>query len=222
MECYQNTKVQAEHPSICTEEQAKPTIRKIQRTSIAATKLPETRKFRVAAYCRVSTEMETQQTSIQTQMDVFERRIREHAGWEFAGIYADELSGTSAKKRPEFMRMMRDAEEGKIDCIIAKSLSRFARNTLDCLTYLRQLQAWGVRVLFEKEHIDTGSAMSEMLLTVLAAFAQEESRSISENVKWGLRKSFEKGEVRWTKLYGYQQGWEIDPEEAEIVRRMTV
>ena len=199
--------------------------------------------IRVAAYCRVSTDAEEQQTSMREQMEVFEKRIREHDGWELAGIYSDAgISGTSTKKRADFQRMIRDAETGKINYIITKSLSRFARNTLDCLTYVRKLQALGVGVLFEKENIDTGTAMSEMILTVLAAFAQEESRSISSNLKWGLRKGFESGQVRWSPIYGYRKGekaaeagsatagtdedshetidWLIVPEESEVVCRI--
>lgn len=188
--------------------------------------------MRVAAYCRVSTDREEQQTSLREQMDVFRRRISEHPGWQLAGIYADEgLSATSTSRRREFQRMLADAEAGRIDYIITKSISRFARNTLDCLTYIRRLKRCGVNLLFEKENIDTGSAMSEMILTVMAAFAQEESRSISENIKWGLRKGYENGQVRWQRIYGYRRGacggcktweaqWVIEPGEAAVVRRI--
>ena len=210
------------------------TVSKIQRAPIRNAAKPRPAKLlRVAAYCRVSTDMTEQQSSLAAQMEVFNRRISEHPGWTLAGIYADEgFSATSTTKRKEFQRLMHDAEAGKIDYIITKSLSRFARNTLDCLTYIRKLQALGVNLLFEKENIDTGSAMSEMLLTVLAAFAQEESRSISENIKWGLRKGYESGQVRWQQLYGYRKGetasrtksceaeWVIQPDEAAVVRRM--
>ena len=204
--------------------------KKKRRTAIAP------KVIRVAAYCRVSTDKEEQQVSLHAQMEVFEQRICEHSGWELAGIYVDTgISGTSTQKRADFQRMIRDAEEGKIDYIITKSLSRFARNTLDCLTYVRKLKALGVGVLFEKENIDTGTAMSEMILTVLAAFAQEESRSISSNLKWGLRKGFEAGQVRWRPIYGYRKGeiiqnaddstganaeWLIEPTEADVVRRI--
>lgn len=206
------------------------TVTKIQRTPAPAAKAVTPAKLlHVAAYCRVSTDLVQQQTSLAAQMEVFTRRIREHPGWTLAGIYADEgLSATSTAKRTAFHRMMQDAEAGRIDYIITKSLSRFARNTLDCLTCIRRLQSLGVHVLFEKEHIDTGTAMSEMLLTVLAAFAQEESRSISENIKWGLRKGYENGQVRWQRLYGYRKGetsgksceteWLIEPAEAAVVR----
>jgi DNA invertase Pin-like site-specific DNA recombinase len=138
---------------------------------------------------------------------------------------ADEgITGTSAEKRPEFLRMIKDCEAGKIDLIITKSISRFARNTLECLTYVRHLQDIGVNILFENNHIHTGTAFSEMILTVLAAFAQEESRSISENTKWGIRKRYENGIVRWCKIYGYTKNetvsYVIVPEEAAVVRKI--
>lgn len=181
-------------------------------------------KKRVAAYCRVSTDMDGQLNSLETQMTVFREQISKHPGWELADIYADEgISGTSTAKRPEFLRMVRDCEEGKIDYIITKSISRFARNTLECLNYVRHLQSLGVQLMFEKENIDTGTAFSEMLLTVLAAFAQEESRSLSENQKWAYRKKMEEGEPRWHTLYGYRKGetcddYIIDPDEAAVVQ----
>ncbi len=208
------------------------TVTKIQRTPSTVVKTAKPVKLlRVAAYCRVSTDMAQQQTSLAAQMEVFNRRISQHPGWTLAGIYADEgISATSTAKRTEFQRLMRDAENGQIDYIITKSLSRFARNTLDCLTCIRKLQSFGVNVLFEKENIDTGTAMSEMLLTVLAAFAQEESRSISENIKWGLRKGYASGQTRWQQLYGYRKGecdgksceaeWVIQPDEAAVVRNL--
>ncbi len=161
---------------------------------------------RVAAYCRVSGDGEGQATSFETQTRVYRDKILLHPGWELAGIYADEgISGTSVKHRRGFQQMIEDCEAGKIDYIITKSISRFARNTLECLSYIRRLQQAGVELLFEKENIDTGTAFSEMLLTVLAAFAQEESRSISENLKWGIRKRFEAGIDRWAALYGYEK-----------------
>ncbi len=208
------------------------TVTKIQHAPSAAAETAKPAKLlHVAAYCRVSTDLAQQQTSLAAQMEVFAQRIREHPGWVLAGIYADEgLSATSTAKRTAFHRMMQDAEDGRIDYIITKSLSRFARNTLDCLTCIRRLQSLGVNVLFEKEHIDTGTAMSEMLLTVLAAFAQEESRSISENIKWGLRKGYANGQVRWQRLYGYRKDeasgksceaeWLIEPTEAAVVRNI--
>ncbi len=181
------------------------------------------REIRVAAYCRVSTALEAQQSSLETQMAVFGQRIGEHPDWTLVGIYADEgLSGTSMAKRPKFLEMVEAAKKGEIDYIITKSISRFARNTVECVETVRLLQSYGTQVLFEKENIDTATSVSEMLLTVLAAFAQEESRSISENLKWGIRKRYENGDVRWQKCYGYRKGadgsWVINESEAETVR----
>jgi len=178
---------------------------------------------RVGAYCRVSTLLESQQMSLETQMIGFRQKIERTPGWKLAGIYADEgITGTSMKKRKEFRRMLQDAQDGKIDTIITKSISRFARNTLDCLKCVDDLKKIGVNVYFEKEQIDTATASGEMLLTILSAFAQEESRNISENLKWGIRKRYEMGQSRWSALYGYrlnEQGEAvIEPKEGEIVR----
>ena len=180
---------------------------------------------RVAAYCRVSTDTEAQSASLETQIAAFRQRIAQRPGWKLVDIYADEgVSGTSAKKRRAFQRMLADCEAGRIDYIITKSISRFARNTLECLSYIRHLQSLGVQILFEKENIDTGSHFSEMVLTVLAAFAQEESRSTSANVTWSIRKKFEAGEARWCGWYGYRKGadgaMEIATEKAQVVRQM--
>ena len=155
-----------------------------QRAALGASSSREEKAVRVGAYCRVSTDMEEQQSSLELQMTSFRDQIEHHAGWELVDIYADEgISGGSAQKRKEFQRMVRDSAAGKLDYIITKSISRFARNTLECLTYVRQLQKYGTQIYFEKENIDTGTAFSEMLLTILAAFAQEESHSLSENAK---------------------------------------
>lgn len=153
----------------------------------------------------------------------FRAKIAQHPGWMLVDVYADEgISGTSVKKRKEFLRMMEDCEAGKVDYIMAKSISRFARNTVECLSYVRHLQSIGVQLYFEKEGLDTATSVSELILTVMAAFAQEESRSISENLKWGIRKRFESGESRWTKTYGYRKTKDgeivIEPDEAAIVR----
>ena len=138
-------------------------------------------KTRVAAYCRVSTDKDEQLVSLENQMAAFRYQIAQRSDWELVDIYVDEgISGTSIQNRTGFCRMLDDCEAGKIDYIITKSISRFARNTLDCLNYVRRLQKLGVKILFEKEGIDTGESCSEMVLTVMAAFAQEESRSISE------------------------------------------
>lgn len=181
------------------------------------------KKLRVAAYCRVSTDKEEQQLSFATQCEVYEDMIKSNPDWELAGVYSDEgITGTSTKKRKGFQKMVEDCEAGKIDFVITKSISRFARNTLDCLTTIRYLQSLGVQFLFEKERIDTRAAFSEMLLTIMAAFAQEESRSLSENLKWGIRKRFESGQDRWVTCYGYRSidgvDYVIDPDEAEVIR----
>ena len=178
---------------------------------------------RVAVYARVSTDQEIQLHSLEEQMKAFRSKIAQHPGWVLVDVYADEgISGTSVKKRKEFLRMMHDCEAGRIDYILTKSISRFVRNTVECLSYVRRLQSIGVQLYFEKEGLDTAAAVSELILTVMAAFAQEESRSISENLKWGIRKRFEKGESRWTKTYGYQKMNDgeiaIEPDEAAIVR----
>lgn len=179
--------------------------------------------IRVAAYCRVSTDLEIQKSSLDIQMKSYKRIIKEHQGWKLAGIYADKgITGTSVKKRAEFQRMITDAENGKIDYIIAKSTSRFARNTVDTLSYTRHLRDIGVGVYFEEQKIDTLSITSEMLLTIHAAFAQEESHSISENLKRGYRSRFQMGIPKWSNTYGYRRVdgdvWEPDEKEAEVVK----
>lgn len=183
------------------------------------------KSIRVGAYCRVSTDMEEQQSSLELQMTSFRDQIERHNGWELVDIYADEgISGGSVRRRKEFQRMVQDSMNGKLDYIITKSISRFARNTLECLTYVRQLQKYGTQIYFEKENIDTGSAFSEMLLTILAAFAQEESRSLSENAKWGIRKRFEAGQEKRTNVFGYRfdedHNYIIEPTEAATIRRI--
>ncbi len=181
--------------------------------------------MRVAAYCRVSTDKDAQAESLENQMEAFRYRLALHKNWDLVKIYADEgLSGTSVKNRARFQEMLDDCRAGRVDYIITKSISRFARNTLDCIRYVRKLQAMGVQLYFEKEGIDTGDASSEMLMTVMASFAQEESRSISENTKWGIRKRFEAGHEVKVRLYGFRhdekEAYQIVPEEAEIVREV--
>ena len=182
-------------------------------------------KRRVAAYARVSTASDEQLNSIAAQKDYFERMIRRHPDWVLVDIYADEgLSGTSTRRREGFSRMIADALAGKIDLIITKSLSRFARNTVDTLNTIRQLKEHGVEVFFERENILTMGSTGEFLITLLASFAEEESRSISENVKWGVRRGFANGKYHlpYKIFLGYQKGPdglpEIVPEEARIVR----
>lgn len=180
---------------------------------------------RVAAYCRVSTDHEAQLESLENQMETFRYRAAQRGDWDLVNIYADEgLSGTTLKGRLQFQQMIEDCEAGKIDYIITKSISRFARNTVDTLQTVRELQKHGVQVFFEKEGIDTADALSEMILTIMASFAQEESRSISENVKWGIRKRFEAGNEVKVPLYGFYHSKDelflIQEDEAAIVREV--
>lgn len=185
------------------------------------------RFLRVAAYCRVSTEDESQQTSYGIQKAFYTRMIEEHEGWMLAGIYADEaISGTSRVKRKDFNRMMDDAQSGKLDYIITKSISRFARNTVDTLNCVRQLRQLNppVGIFFEKENIDTLDSAGELILTILSALAQDESRSISDNIRWSIQRKFQNGEeiVNLNRMIGYDRGengeWVINAEQAEIVR----
>ncbi len=189
---------------------------------------PEEQKIqRVAAYCRVSTDEGSQETSYEAQVDHYTTYISAHPGWELAGVYADEgISGTSTKRREKFNEMIADCEAGKIDMIITKSISRWARNTLDSLTYIRKLKDLGIRILFEKENIDTMGTSGELLITIMSSLAQQESASISENIRMGIQYTFQQGKPRvncerflgYTKKRGGQL--EIVPEQAEIVRRI--
>ena len=185
------------------------------------------RQIRMASYSRVSTDFEEQLTSFHTQKAYYTDLIMRNPKWKLAGTYADEgLSGASAEKRPDFMRMYRDCKKGKIDMIITKSISRFARNTLDSIGYVRKLKAMGVGVIFEKENINTLEENSEVVLTILASLAQEELNSLSQNVKMGKRMAMQEGKVffQYSQLYAYQKGAdgqpEIIPEEAEIVKQI--
>ena len=142
------------------------------------------RQLRVAAYCRVSTDSEEQLTSYEAQKNYYTDKIMTNPSWTMAGIFADEgITGTSAKKRPEFLRMIRKCRQKKIDLILVKSVSRFARNTVDCLKYMRALKELGIAIIFEEQNLNTLDNDSEMLFTLMSAFAQAESESISENVK---------------------------------------
>lgn len=185
--------------------------------------LPERKK--VAAYCRVSMETERLHHSLSAQVSRYSELIQSNPQWEFAGIYADEgISGTKAGSRPEFMRMVADCESGKIDIVLTKSISRFARNTVDLLETVRHLKDIGVEVRFEKENIRSLSDDGELMLTLLASFAQEESRSISENEKWSVKKRMEQGiPTAKPPILGYK--WvgnhlEVVPEEAAVVKRI--
>lgn len=185
--------------------------------------LPRKKRMRVAAYARVSTEKGAMLHSLVAQISYYSELIQSNPEYEYAGIYADEgLSGT-LEGRPEFQRMLQDCREGKIDRILCKSISRFARNTVMLLNTVRELKRLGVSVYFEEQNIDTMSGEGELMLTVLASFAQEESRSVSENCKWRIRKKFEQGIPTGLCMYGYKVKngvFTIIPEEAEIVRRI--
>lgn len=180
---------------------------------------------RVAAYARVSTETEEQQNSYEAQVNYYTQFIQSKQEWAFAGIYSDEgISGTSIKKRDGFNRMIADALAGQIDLIVTKSVSRFARNTVDTLSTVRKLKKYGVEVYFEKENIYTLDSKGELLITIMSSLAQEESRSISENVTWGQRRRFADGKVSlpYKQFLGYEKGEDgrprIVPEQAEIVQ----
>lgn len=185
------------------------------------------RNLRVAAYCRVSTDQEEQESSYEAQISYYTEKIGKNNDWQMAGIFADEgITGTQAKKRPEFLKMIRLCRQRKIDMVLTKSLSRFARNTVDSLNYIRELKALGIAVIFEKENINTLETDTEMMLTIMSCFAQAESESISKNVSWGIRQSFKNGNVpmQYARLLGYKKGdggnAEIIPDEAEVVREI--
>ena len=184
----------------------------------------EEKKLRVVAYARVSTGYAEQISSYENQVEMFMERIKSTPEWDFAGVYADPAMTGTTDERPEFQRMLRDAERHKFDMILCKSISRFARNTIITIQTIRHLQSIGVAVIFEKENIDTSKPNSEMMLTVLSAFAQEESRNISERVKAGYRLRYLNGEALWSELYGYRKvgkvEYVIEEEEAAVVRRI--
>ena len=189
--------------------------------------LASKRQLRVAAYCRVSTDDEEQLTSYEAQKNYYTDKIMTNKEWTMAGIFADEgITGTSARKRPEFLRMIRQCKQGKIDIVLTKSISRFARNTVDCLNYVRALKELGIAVIFEKENMNTLEIDSEILITMLGAFAQSESESISANVRWGIRQAMKEGKatIQYKYLYGYRKGDdgkpEIIPDQAEVVRKI--
>lgn len=198
---------------------------------IPATKLipkeTEKKKIRVAAYCRVSTDEEEQESSFELQVEHFKKYISAHEDWELAGIYADKgISGTQVKHREQFMQMIKDCNNKKIDKIITKSISRFARNAYECMKYINELKKLKppVGVTFEKENIDSLDEKSEVFLNMLASFAQEESRSISANLRWAIRNRMKEGtqKIPTGCLYGYDTNDDgemvIVETEAEIVK----
>lgn len=182
------------------------------------------KRQKVAAYARVSMETDRLTHSLSAQVSYYSSLIQNNPEWEYAGVYADfGISGTGTAARSEFLRLIADCEAGKVDIVLTKSISRFARNTVDLLSTVRHLKEIGVEVRFEKEHIHSFSGDGELMLSILASFAQEESRSISENSKWGIRKRYQSGEigVKNKRVFGYRydgEKYEIMPEEAETIR----
>ena len=187
-------------------------------------KIEETeKKLRVAAYCRVSTNSEEQATSYEAQVSYYTNYILQNPKWEMAGIFADDgISATNTKKRDDFNALIDACVSGKVDMVLTKSISRFARNTVDSLYHIRLLKEKNIPIFFEKEQINTMEAAGELLITILSSLVQEESRNISENVKWSLRKKYERGGLNTSRLLGYQKGDDgklhIVPEEAAVVR----
>lgn len=180
------------------------------------------RRVRVAAYARVSTGSERQLSSLSEQVSYYARLIQATPGWEYAGVYIDEgITGTKTTTRDGLQDLLTQARAGQVDIILCKSISRLARNTVDLLAIIRELSALGVSVRFERENIDTATADGELLLTLLASFAQEESRSLSDNVKWSIQRRFAQGIPNSMLIYGYR--WEdgqfrVEPREAEAIR----
>lgn len=190
--------------------------------------IPKNLKKRVCAYVRVSTDNEEQKTSYIAQTDEYTERIQNNPEWTFCGIYADEgISGTSTKHRKQFNNMMDAAKRGEIDLIMTKSISRFARNTVDCLNYIREMRAINVEIFFEKENIYSSDPKVDFLLTIMSSIAQEEARNVSENVKWNVQKRFNNSVpiVNHNRFLGYTKDKRggnliVVPEEAKIVREI--
>ena len=196
-------------------------VTKIEQISIAQIPLQKSSIKRVAAYARVSTYNDEQLNSLEAQKDYYEKKIMDNPSWVLAGIYVDEgITGTSYRHRAEFQRMIEDCKQGKIDMVLTKSVSRFARNTVDALNVIRELKEIGVGVFFERENVWTLDSKGEFLITLLTSLAQEEARSISENTAWGLRKRFADGKysVGYKSFLGYNAGFEINEEQAVFVR----
>ena len=197
------------------------TITKLQQVKAPA----EKKKLRVAAYCRVSTGSDAQLESLYTQKTYFENYINSRNDWELAGIYYDEgITGTKKEKRTALLQLMSDCENHQIDMVITKSLSRFSRNTTDCLELVRRLLAVNVRIFFEKENLNTGSMESELMLAILSSMAEGESTSTSENTKWAVQKRFQNGTFKISyPPYGYDWDGEemkVNPEQADIVKEI--
>lgn len=207
-------------------------VRKVRKIESHASLNPTTQdtvsqKRKVAAYARVSTDSDEQLSSYEAQVNFYTQHIKNNPEWEFAGVYTDEgISGTNLKNRDGFNQMVADALDGKIDLILTKSISRFARNTVDTLTTIRKLKEHGIEVYFEKENIYTLDAKGEVMITIMSSLAQEESRSISENVTWGKRKSMADGKfsLAYKHFLGYEKGEDglpkIVEDEAKIIRKI--
>lgn len=181
-------------------------------TPIKKNDAKEKTKKRVAAYARVSTEQDEQLHSLQVQRDYYEEYIKSNPDWELVNIYDDEgITGTSLKRRKGFNQMIADALDGKIDVILVKSVSRFARNTIDALQTTRDLKLKGVPVFFEKENIDSMDPKGEFMLTLFCSFAQEESKSISDNIKWSIRNGYKNGKftMHTEHLLGYKRNYQM-------------
>lgn len=196
-----------------------PRVIKLERPAVSIPK-----KKRVAAYARVSIESDELMHSLAAQVSHYSAHIQANPSWEYAGVYADAgISGTGIRNRSEFQRLLADCEKGLVDIILTKSISRFARNTVDLLKTVRHLRERNISIRFERENIDSLTGDGELMLSILASYAQEESLSISENVKWGIRKRFSQGRFLAFNIYGYQwveDHFEIIDEEAETIRLM--
>ena len=181
------------------------------------------KKLRVAAYCRVSTDNDAQLESLEAQKKHYEDYISNREDWTFAGLYFDKgITGTKKEKRPELLRMIADCKAGKIDFVVTKSISRFARNTTDCLELVRKLLELDIPIYFEKENLNTSAMESELFLSILSSMAEGESSSISENNKWSIQKRFKNGTFKISyPPYGYDWNGEqmvVNPEQAKIVK----
>lgn len=187
-------------------------------------KAPEIKAVRVAAYARVSSGKEAMLHSLSTQISYFSRYIQSHPGWQFVEIYADEAMTGTRDDRPEFQRMLHDCRDGKIDMIITKAVSRFSRNAVTLLEVTRELKALGIVVYFQKEGLYSDRGQGELVISLLATVAQEESRAVSDNCKWRIRSKMKAGElVGFSGMYGYriQKGHvAIEPDEARVVSKM--
>jgi len=206
--------------------QAVRTVTKIEANPLLASRQNEYKQLNVAAYCRVSTDSDDQLQSYEAQVSYYTDHICKNPKWHFVGIYADEgITGTMVNKRERFKDMIKDCEKGKIDLILTKSVSRFARNTVDSLSYVRKLKAMGIGVFFEEQNIDTLTTDSEMFIGLYSVMAQSESENISANIRWGIQQRMKNGTYAFNyKTYGYRKGEggepEIVPEEAEVVRKI--